>query len=107
MKLRRREFPKVKRQLLASLTNLGRPQIAVRDGNYKNRGELFLEHTFNGVELQLDYAKETLRNLQKLWNRPVHLETVLEDARTVISFDGSEHQIEKGEPIELAEGANL
>ena len=37
-----REFPKVKQQLLASLTNLGRPQIAVRDGNYKNRGELYL-----------------------------------------------------------------
>ena len=68
-----REFPKVKRQLLASLTNLGRPQIAVRDGNYKNRGELYLEHTYSGVELQLDYAKDTLRNLQRLWNRPVHL----------------------------------
>jgi stage V sporulation protein R len=102
-----REFPRVKRQLLASLTNLGRPQIAVRDGNYKNRGELYLDHTYSGVELQLDYAKDTLRNLQRLWNRPVHLETVLEDSRTVISFDGSDHQIEKGEPIELAEGAHI
>ena len=37
----------MKQQLLASLTNLGRPQIAVRDGNYKNRGELFLEHTLH------------------------------------------------------------
>jgi stage V sporulation protein R len=102
-----REFPKVKRQLLASLTNMGRPQIAVRDGNYKNRGELYLEHTYTGVELQTDYAKDTLRNLQKLWNRPVHVETVLEDTRTVISFDGSDHQVEKGEPLELAEGANI
>jgi stage V sporulation protein R len=102
-----REFPRVKRQLLASLTNLGRPQIAVRDGNYRNRGELFLDHTYSGVELQLDYAKDTLCNLQRLWNRPVHLETVLEDARTVISFDGSDHVIEKGEPIELAEGAHI
>ena len=49
-----REFPHVKQQLLASLTNLGRPQIAIRDGNYKNRGELFLEHTYTGVELQLE-----------------------------------------------------
>jgi stage V sporulation protein R len=102
-----REFPRVKRQLLASLTNRGRPQIAVRDGNYKNRGELYLDHTYSGVELQIDYAKDTLRNLQRLWNRPVHLETVLEDTRTVISFDGSDHQIEKGEPIELAEGAHI
>jgi len=102
-----REFPKVKRQLLASLTNVGRPQIAVRDGNYRNRGELFLEHTYTGVELQMDYARDTLRNLQRLWNRPVYLETVLEDARTVLSFDGSDHEIEKGEPIELEEGAHI
>jgi stage V sporulation protein R len=102
-----REFPRVKQQLLASLTNLGRPQISVRDGNYKNRGELYLEHTFSGVELQLDYAKETLRNLHRLWSRPVHLETVLEESRTVISFDGAEHEIEKGDTIELAEGASL
>ena len=98
-----REFPKVKQQLLANLTNLGRPQIAVRDGNYKNRGELFLEHTYTGVELQLAYAKETLVNLQRFWNRPVHLETVWEDAKTVLSFDGSEHHLEKGDPIELAD----
>ena len=56
---------------------------------------------------RLDYANDTLGNLQRLWNRPVHLETVLEDTRTVISFDGSEHEIEKGEPIELAEGAHI
>lgn len=102
-----REFPKVKRQLLANLTNLGRPQIAIRDGNYKNRGELFLEHTYTGVELQLNFAKDTLCNLHRLWTRPVHLETVLEGARTIVSFDGSDHQIEKGEPIDSAEGAQL
>ena len=102
-----RAFPKVKQQLLASLTNLGRPQIAVRDGNYRNRGELFLEHSYTGVELELEYAKDTLRNLQRLWNRPVHLETVLEDAHTIISFDGFDHQIEKGETIDLLEGAQL
>jgi stage V sporulation protein R len=57
--------------------------------------------------LQLDYAKDTLFNVERMWRRPVHLETVLEDARTVLSFDGSEHQIEKGEPIELAEGSHI
>jgi stage V sporulation protein R len=102
-----REFPRVKQQLLSSLTNLGRPLIAVRDGNYRNRGELFLGHDYNGVELQMDYARDTLSNLHRLWTRPVHLETVLEDTVTVLSFDGTDHQIEKGEPIELAEGAAI
>jgi stage V sporulation protein R len=102
-----REFPKVKQQLLANLTNLGRPQIAVRDGNYKNRGELYLEHSFTGVELEMNYARDTLRNLHRLWGRPVHLETVLEENQTVLSFDGTEFEVTKGEPITSAEGALL
>jgi stage V sporulation protein R len=86
-----REFEKVKQQLLFGLTNMGRPLIYVRDGNYKNRGELFLEHRYNGPELKLDHARATLENLFRLWKRPVHLETVLEDVTTVLSFDGQEH----------------
>jgi len=88
-----REFPNIKQRLLFGLTNRGRPRIAVRDGNYRNRGELFLEHQFTGVELQTDYARETLANLRRLWGRPVHIETVLEDAKTTLSFDGAEHKV--------------
>jgi stage V sporulation protein R len=98
-----REFPKVKQQLLQSLTNRGRPIIYVVDGNYKNRGELYLRHEFCGVELQMDYAADTLRNLERLWGRPVHLETVLENAQAVMSFDGKDHELEKGEVIGLAD----
>ena len=88
-----REFPKIKQQLLQSLTNSGRPIIAVVDGNYKNRGELYLEHRFAGVELQLDKAQDTLINLHQLWKRPVHVETVLEDSTAVLSFDGTDHEL--------------
>ncbi len=90
-----RAFPKIKQQLLFNLTNIGRPLIAVVDGNYKNRGELFLEHTFSGVELKLTYAHDTLANLHALWGRPVHIETVLDGTKTILSFDGSEHTTEK------------
>ena len=96
-----REFPKVKQQLLQSLTNRGRPIISVVDGNYRNRGELYLRHDFSGVELQTDFAVDTLRNLEHLWNRPVHIETVLENARAVLSFDGKNHEIEKGDPVDV------
>lgn len=98
-----REFPKIKQQLLQSLTNSGRPIIAVVDGNYKNRGELYLAHTYAGVELQLDKARDTLTNLYRLWKRPVHLESVLEDAKVVIRFDGSEHEIDYGDSLDLAD----
>jgi stage V sporulation protein R len=90
-----REFPKIKNQLLFNLTNIGRPLIAVRDGNYKNRGELFLEHQFNGVELKNNYAVDTLANLYRLWGRPVYIETVLDGTTTILSFDGSDHKTEK------------
>jgi stage V sporulation protein R len=86
-----REFPKIKQRLLFSLTNMGRPIIHVIDGNYKNRGELFLDHQYNGVELKLDYARDTLVNLERLWRRPVHIHTVLDDTKTVLSYDGSDH----------------
>jgi stage V sporulation protein R len=98
-----RDFPEVKRQLLDSLTNRGRPIIEVVDGNYRNRGELYLTHQYSGVELQLDYARDTLANLQKLWGRPVHLETCLEETKAVLSFDGTDHELERGDPVELAE----
>jgi len=94
-----REFPKIKQQLLFNLTNVGRPIIAVYDANYRNRGELFLQHQFSGVELKLSYAMDTLVNLHKLWGRPVHIETVLEGATTILSFDGSEHTSEKGAEV--------
>lgn len=94
-----RQFAQIKQRLLFNLTNVGRPFIYVRDGNYKNRGELFLEHRYNGVELKLEYAQDTLANLYKLWRRPVHIETVLDDHLTILSFDGSEHSSSKTEEL--------
>ena len=98
-----REFPKVKSQLLENLTNLGRPQIAVQDANYKNRGELFLKHTYRDVELKMDYARDTLANLQRLWNRPVHIETVMDNTVTIFSYDGADHSVEAGQAWEVDE----
>jgi stage V sporulation protein R len=86
-----REFQKVKQRLLFSLTNFGKPWIYVRDGNHRNRGELLLRHEYNGVELKEDEARDTLVNLQYIWSRPVHLETMVDNQATVLSFDGSEH----------------
>jgi len=88
-----REFEKIKKQLLHNLTNFGRPFIYVVDGNYANRGELYLQHDYQGTELKLDYARDTLVNLQKLWGRPVHVETVIEDEPTMLSFDGIDHDM--------------
>ncbi len=86
-----REFQKVKQRLLQSLTNFGKPWIYVINGNHRNRGELLLRHEYNGVELKLSEAKDTLVNLQYVWGRPVHLETIVDDKPTLLSFDGTDH----------------
>jgi stage V sporulation protein R len=86
-----REFQQIKRQLLFRLTNFGQPFIAVEDGNYNNRGELYLRHRHEGIDLRFDYARDTLRNLHKIWTRPVHLETVRDEKKFLLSFDGRDY----------------
>ncbi|HET9395925.1 MAG TPA: SpoVR family protein, partial [Nitrospiraceae bacterium] len=88
-----REFQDIKKQLLTNLTNHGRPFIYVKDGNYKNRGELYLWHDYAGVELKQDYARDTLVNVQKIWGRPAHLETVIDDKPAILTYDGKSHEI--------------
>ena len=88
-----REFQKIKQRLLFGLTNHGRPWIYVVDGNYRNRGELLLRHEYNGLDLKLDRAADTLANVQHIWGRPVHLQTVVEDKPTLLTYDGTEHSI--------------
>ena len=87
-----REFPAIKRQLLDSLTNHGRPFIHVIDGNHRNRGELLLQHLFEGIELRQDYARDVLENLVRLWGRPVHIRTLSDDKPLTLSFDGHAHE---------------
>jgi stage V sporulation protein R len=49
-----------------------------------------LRHRHEGVDLNIDNARDTLRNLQKLWTRPEHIETVVDDKKRLISFDGKD-----------------
>ncbi len=89
-----RDFERIRQQLLFSLGNLGRPYIYVVDGNYANRGELYLAHHHSGVDLQIRYATETLRNIQRIWGRPVHLQARIDQEMVRFTCDGrqSQHQ---------------
>jgi len=84
-----REFRKVKDQLLRMLTNRGQPFIQVEDGNHNNRGELMLRHIHEGIDLDLNYARDTLANLFKVWSRPVNLLTKIEGKGKVLRWDES------------------
>ena len=92
-----REFQKVKQKLLQQLTNFGQPIIEVVDGNFENRGELLLAHRHDGVDLRVDYAKDTLTNLQAMWRRPVGIVTRVEGKGVLMRFDGRDHTDRKVE----------
>ncbi|MFN3199792.1 MAG: SpoVR family protein [Bradymonadia bacterium] len=83
-----REFQQVKQKLLTQLTNMGNPFIEVYDANFENRSELLLRHRFEGVDLDENYARDTLANIYKVWKRPVHIASQRNDKGVLLSFDG-------------------
>jgi stage V sporulation protein R len=85
-----RDFGKVKQQLLFSLTNFGQPIILVTNANFENRGELLLTHKHEGIDLKMNFARDTLKNIAKIWKRPVLIETVIENHKYLIKWDGKE-----------------
>lgn len=88
-----RDFEVVKKKLLTQLTNFGQPVIAVVDANHGNRGELKLQHYHEGVDLDINYARETLKALYTIWKRPILIQSKLGDQNKVFRFDGDEHKI--------------
>jgi stage V sporulation protein R len=85
-----REFLDVKAQLLGMLASRGTPRIYVVDANFGNRGEMKLVHQHEGLDIQLDWASVTMKNLVAIWGRPVHLDTLLEGKPIRLSHDGRE-----------------
>ncbi len=90
-----RQFAVIKQKLLFMLSNRGEPRIMVTDGNHGNRGELELTHQHEGVDIQVDWASGVLANLSRIWGRPVHLVTALEDTPAVLSHDGDEFKVQR------------
>ncbi|WP_438431825.1 SpoVR family protein [Gorillibacterium sp. sgz500922] len=81
----------VRDQLVYSRVNGGFPVLTVENGDYGKRGELYLKHGFEGMELDLKYVEKTLPYVQQLWGKPVYLETIVEDKPVLFSYDGKKH----------------
>jgi stage V sporulation protein R len=90
-----RDFDHIKQTMLFMLTNHGQPYIYVVDGNYANRGELYLAHKHIGVDLDIKYATECLRNLEHIWHRPVHLQARIKEDQTLFHCAGGEVKQER------------
>lgn len=79
----------VRNTLVDNMTNFGAPVIMVEDGDWEHRGELYLKHHYDGKPLDMQRTTRCLRYLVRLWGRPVHLETVIDDEQVLLSCDGN------------------
>lgn len=79
----------VRNTLVDNMTNFGAPVITVEDGDWEHRGELYLKHHYDGKPLDMQRTTRCLRYLVRLWGRPVHLETVIDDEQVLLSCDGN------------------
>lgn len=76
--------------LVLSRVRGGFPLIVVVDGDHRGRGELLLRHVFDGRELDLDEARRALAHVERLWRRPVYLETRVDGRDVVLSASPAE-----------------
>lgn len=82
------DWRRVRDTIVDSMTNFGSPIVKVEDGDYEHHGELYLKHYYDGKPLDTDYTARTLRNIQMLWGRPVHLESMIDDETVLFTHDG-------------------
>ncbi|MFT7487444.1 MAG: stage V sporulation protein R [Candidatus Paceibacteria bacterium] len=101
MEVADRDWRAIKNQLLASMAGGGVPQIVLIDGDYGGCGELLLQHRYDGRDLQLDQAGETLKGIARLWKKPCHLLTEADGEGLRLSSDGEE--IKRVETAEKAD----
>ena len=53
MRILSRDPKRIKQTMLYRLTNMGQPFVYVVDGNYANRGELYLAQKHNGLDMEI------------------------------------------------------
>lgn len=83
-----KDWEHVRNELVNMRVNGGFPFLKVEDGDYLHKGELFVKHYFEGIELDVKYIEKTIPYLYYLWGRPVHLQTVIEGREVIFVNDG-------------------
>jgi stage V sporulation protein R len=80
----------VKETLLKNVGMNGVPVIRIEEIDHHGDRALYLRHAADGRDLEMEYAEKTLGHLHRLWGRKVHLQTLLEDQKILLSHDGEE-----------------
>lgn len=82
-----RDWEQVKHEILARLSNMGQPFMFLVDANYRNRGELYLAHQWNGLDIEVAKASEVLKHVRRIWGRPVHCQARIDDQQYLFTCE--------------------
>ena len=69
------EAEQIRQIIIRSFSNGGIPRIFVTNGNYNDRGELYLKHEYIGMPLHPEYAQKSLEHVQFLWGEKCTIES--------------------------------
>jgi stage V sporulation protein R len=81
-------WEQVRDQLVSMRVNGGFPFLLVTDGDYQKNGELYIQHGFEGIELDIKYLEKVLPYIHQLWGRKCHIETIIEGKKMLYTYDG-------------------
>jgi stage V sporulation protein R len=78
-------WEQVKETLLRNIGMGQIPVIKVEDADFGSNRTLYMRHSHDGRDIDLDSAEKTLGYVHRLWGRDVALETVINGKRTLLS----------------------
>jgi stage V sporulation protein R len=85
----------IKETLIQNVGTGSIPIIKVEDADFGKNRTLYLKHSHEGRDLQLEYAERTLRHVGALWGREVVLETIVNGKGALLKIVGDSLKIEK------------
>ena len=80
----------VRDTLIRQTGTAGLPVIKIEDADFGSNHTLFLRHSHDGRDLQLEYAEHTLKHIARLWGREVAMATRINDKETILRVSGNE-----------------
>lgn len=79
-----RDPKNIRQKLMQKYLNGGLPDIRLSDPNHHNRGEMMLQHQWDGRLLYKPYVEPTLQALCALWGRNTYLATCNKDGEEIV-----------------------
>ena len=88
-------WAQVKESLIRNVGSGSIPVIKVEDADFGKNRTLYLKHSHDGRDLQLEYAEHTLTHVQALWEREVVLESILNEQPSLMKLENGHIKVTK------------